>query len=86
MNIDVATCRFLLCSLSGNIITVAGAQALGDGLKHCAKMKELMYVCHLVTESNEYYVYIVLFIVVPLREVNQTVLLRNTLRIKSKSL
>ena len=40
----------LLCSLSGNVndISVTGAQALGEGLKHCINIKELKYVCLLL--------------------------------------
>ena len=34
----------LLCSLSGNVISVTGAQALGEGLKYCINIKELKYV------------------------------------------
>ena len=32
-----------LCSLSRNNIGVNGAQALAEGLKYCANMKELKY-------------------------------------------
>ena len=38
----------ILCSLEDNNIGDTGAQALAEGLKYCANMKELKYYSYLV--------------------------------------